>query len=131
MNREFDEIIKALPDRVPRSRLEAYRNLMEELRRNGRTFREIAEVLDTQCGVRVTRSGGHDFLRRRDGAAPRSTKAASSSPRALNSFPVATIQRIAELKNQPSSLASNADDFQFEPNEPLRILKTTPSVPQK
>ncbi len=66
MERELSAILAELPDNRPRSRLEPYRELIIELRGREFTFQDIAEVLAQKCGVRVTGSGIHDFLRRRN-----------------------------------------------------------------
>jgi hypothetical protein len=44
MNSERKAIIEGLPDKAPRSRLEPYKEFIEELRRRGRTFRQAAVV---------------------------------------------------------------------------------------
>ncbi len=58
-------ILDSLTDKPPRSRLEPHRELIQELRRRGRTYRDIANILAEKCQVEVTASGVHDFLRRR------------------------------------------------------------------
>ena len=129
MKRVLDELLKALPERVPRSRLEPYSQLIEELRRQERTFREIAEILDTQCGVHVTRSGVHDFLRTR--AATRSREPKPLQRTKVDSDSTETLRRIKELKSQQPYAIPTPDDFQFEPNEPLRISTSMPRLKNK
>jgi hypothetical protein len=65
MDAKFREILDALPDKPPRSRLEPYREFIEELRRRGRTYVDIASILAEKCQVQVTASGAHDFVRTR------------------------------------------------------------------
>ena len=102
----FEEILAAVPPRAPRSRLEPYRELIEELRGRGVTFREIAEILANRCNVRVTRAAVHDFLRRRT----RQQRPASvKQPRALPSQ-VAPIP-VEEADTQ----------FEYDPSEPLAL----------
>jgi hypothetical protein len=46
----------------PRSRLEPHLELVRELRRRGRTFRRIAEILDQRFAIRVSPGTIHAFL---------------------------------------------------------------------
>jgi hypothetical protein len=55
MNPDFQDILDGLPEKPPRSRLETYRPLIEELRRRGRTYQEIVEILEEKCQL-------HTFL---------------------------------------------------------------------
>ena len=65
MDANLKNILDELPDKQPRSRLEPYREFIEELRSRGRTYRDIAEILAEKCAVQVTGSGVHDFVRSR------------------------------------------------------------------
>ena len=65
MDANLKKLLDELPDKPPRSRLEPYREFIEELRTKGRTYRNIAEILAEKCGVQVTGSGVHDFVRSR------------------------------------------------------------------
>jgi hypothetical protein len=67
MDTNFKEILNGLPDKPPRSRLEPYRELIRELRRRGRTYRDIAHILAEKCQIQVTASGVHNFVRTRSG----------------------------------------------------------------
>jgi hypothetical protein len=51
MDGQFKDILDSLPEKSPRSRLSPYRELIDELRRRDRTFREIAQILAEKCGV--------------------------------------------------------------------------------
>jgi ppGpp synthetase/RelA/SpoT-type nucleotidyltranferase len=62
---EFQHILDTLPPKSPRSRLEPYGSLIDKLRRRGRTYREIVDILATECGLRVSVSTLHDFIRSR------------------------------------------------------------------
>ena len=66
MGGRFQDILDSLPEKPPRSRLEPYRDLIEELRRRGRTFREIAHILREKCHVETAASTIHDFVRVRE-----------------------------------------------------------------
>jgi hypothetical protein len=63
MKANLKKILDTLPKKPPRSRLEPYRELIEELRRRGRSYRDIAVILAEKCRVQVTGSGVHDYLR--------------------------------------------------------------------
>ena len=56
MDAKFKEILDGLPSKRPRSRLEPYGELISELRRRGRTYRDIAHILGEKCQVQVTAS---------------------------------------------------------------------------
>ncbi len=72
MDTDLKKILAELPIKPPRSRLEPYREFIEELRSRGRTYRDIAEILAEKCAVQVTGSGVHDFVRTRTRAKERS-----------------------------------------------------------
>ena len=56
-------IIASLPEKVSRSRLEPYRELIAELRRLGRPYREIARLLRETCQLQVSAAAVHHFVR--------------------------------------------------------------------
>ncbi len=62
METKFDAILKNLPAKQPRSRLEPYSELITEMRKRGRTYREIADVLKKACGLKVGTSTVNDFV---------------------------------------------------------------------
>ena len=106
MNKNFDEILRTVPSRRSRSKLEPYRPLVEELRRRGLSFRAIAAVLADQCAVQSSHVAIRELLQRRSvqTAIAREAPATSSGP----------------LKRLPAAVPQ--EDFQFEPNEPLRLM---------
>ncbi len=65
MDEKFRAILDALPPKPPRSRLEPYRELIRELRNRGRTYREIAQVLEEHCRLSVAPSTVHGFVQAR------------------------------------------------------------------
>ena len=65
MDDRLKDILDTLPAKSPRSRLEPYREFIQELRRRGRTYRDIASLLLEKCQVQVSASGVHDFVRTR------------------------------------------------------------------
>jgi hypothetical protein len=65
MEIKLDELLAGLPEKPPRSCLEAFRDFIHELRRRKRTYREIAQILEKKCQLRVSKSTVHRFLRSR------------------------------------------------------------------
>lgn len=135
MDDNIKKILDALPDKPPRSRLEPYRELIEELRRRDRTFREIAEMLAEKCQVQVTGSGIHDFLRTRSRRERRQAKitAKLTQPPVTRSGADTVIEassgdavqrKIAELKTRKSASKPDASGFEYDPDEPLRLKKS-------
>jgi hypothetical protein len=53
MDDKFGGLLDSLPEKPPRSRLEPYSELIVELRRRGRTYREIARILAEKCKVQA------------------------------------------------------------------------------
>ena len=62
MDSEFRKILESLPEKPPRSRLEPYAELIDGLRRRGRTYRDVVEILAEKCQLQVSISTLHDFL---------------------------------------------------------------------
>ena len=126
MSGKFEEILSTLPEKPMRSRLEPYRELIEELRRRRRTFAEIAEILTVKCGVKVTGSGVHDFVRRR--TSKRRSRPAEA-PRVVGQNQAQVDRRIADLKKpRTTPTLDPRDSFHFDPDKPLTcLLYTSPS----
>jgi hypothetical protein len=135
MDADLKKILAELPIKPPRSRLEPYREFIEELRSRGRTYRDIAEILAEKCAIQVTGSGIHDFVRTRIRAKDRSAGGGSTSksnPPSLRS-PVAAetspsspsreeVQRkIAALKVRNTAEKPGPRGFEYDPDEPLRL----------
>ena len=135
METKFKEILDGLPDKPPRSRLEPYRELIRELRRRGRTYRDIAQILAEKCQVQVTASGVHDFVRKRSRVKRKSTKRLANA--ALKTAPAALIapptekpsgddkvqRKIAALKARKPVTKAALAEFQFDATQPLRLKK--------
>src|SRR5919109_3002403 len=60
---ELRNIVADLPEKLSRSRLEPYRELIVELRRLRRTYREIAQILGEKCQLHVSAAAVHNFVR--------------------------------------------------------------------
>jgi len=141
MDSQFQDILDSLPEKPPRSRLEPYGELIDELRRRGRTFREIAHILAEKCHLETAASTIHDFVRMRSrieqgspsGSSKRTTKSTPApkpqeletvKPAAKTGAVVDEIRRkIASLKVRKSVIEPTPQGFQFDPGEPLRLMK--------
>jgi hypothetical protein len=117
MNDQMRAVIEELPDKPSRSRLEPYKEFIEELRRRGRTYKDIASIFAEKFSIRVTAAGVHDFVRRRR---PADLKAKPKDPKGIASqidLPVEAAPIVAG-KTGP---APDPQAFQFDPDEPLRL----------
>ena len=140
---QFQDILDNLPERPPRSRLKPYSELIDELRRRRRTYREIVSMLAEKCDLQVSISTLHDYVRAKSKEArkaakplrtsvpsadlhnPESTAPRRSAPQLNQGYPTAeeVQRRIAALKQRPVLPATNPDGFEYNPDEPLRLLK--------
>jgi IS30 family transposase len=136
MDANLQEIINNLGEKTPRSRLGPYRELILELRRRNRTYREILQILADQCQIRVSISTLHDFLgaRRRTDLKMKKHQTKEQDPPDLNEKPrrLASIkenipdrndvqQRIADLKRRPVTTKAESQLFNYDPDKPLHL----------
>ena len=137
MDDKFQAILDSLPPKPPRSRLEPYADLIHELRRRGRSYREITGILADRCGVRVGVHTLYNFVRVRTAASKKTkpAKAAASggilwSPPVVAPTPAVgddgggdVRQRIQALKDRPvSARAKSAEKvFHYDENVPLTV----------
>jgi len=136
MDTDLKKILAELPIKPPRSRLEPYREFIEELRSRGRTYRDVAGILAEKCAVQVTASGVHDFVRTRTRAKDRSAgRGTKSNPLPLSSRVVAEtsqasasreeVQRkVAALKARNTVAEQRPHGFEYNPDEPLRLKRS-------
>ena len=149
MKDKLSEILDRLPPKPPRSRLDPHVALIEELRRRGRTYREIARVLSEDCQVQSSPSNIYYFVRLRareakqakarqakqDQAGPfGSGKVASAQTTVRNAsngnLPNDVPRRIAALKQRKIPQATSPG-FHFDPDEPLRLITEKKPVSNK
>jgi hypothetical protein len=138
MDDKVNEIIERLPAKPPRSRLDPHATLIEEMRRRGRTFMEIARVLAEECQVSSSPSNIHHFLKLRARTAKVAKRAgARSCVSGEVAFPEVTTgaavlqprtstdvaRRIAALKERKPARAPALAGFDYDPDEPLRLPK--------
>jgi len=139
------DIVASLPEKPSRSRLEPYRQLIAELRRLGRTYREIAHILGEKCQLQVSAVAVHNFVRlhlrrKRNPAkreAPRSferpqirtpvvtEREANANIRKRSENPavpdVEVRRRIEELKRRPVEVQEPPVLFHYNPDEPWHL----------
>ena len=135
---EFRTILDTLPPKATRSRLEPYAELIHELRRRGRTYREIARILSERCGIQTSRSTVNDFVCTRSKRTQNSHKRGSLEPKARPENSVLLpktkttaetgvttedIQkRMAALKSRPIPVTeTNLKIFHYDPEQPLTL----------
>jgi hypothetical protein len=127
MDEKWKDILSSLPPKPPRSGLEPYCELIEELRRRGRTYREIAAVLMEKCQMRASRSNIHHFVRvraQRAQSASRGSVSAHAGEQIDQRRTPATDevrQRIAAMKQRKGVQQPACVGFDFDPREPLRL----------
>jgi hypothetical protein len=140
---KFDAILNNLPAKQPRSRLEPYSELITEMRKRGRTYREIANILKKACGLKVGASTVNDFVlaRSKPKAKPlpsasrtiatkqnteglrstyKDTEARESTGRSQKALE-GIARTIKELKDRPLKTRAKKLLFEYNPDEPLRL----------
>ena len=103
-----------LPPNPPRSKLEPHRELIRELRRKGRTYREISRLFAERLGLQVAPSTLHSFVKVR----ARHRKQVQFELPAVEP-PVSA--RLATFKAEPAVEESKRSRFVFRENEPLTL----------
>ncbi len=145
MDPKFEAILSNLPAKKPRSQLEPYRELIHQMRKRGFGYREIAQVLKKQCGLKVGSSTVNDFVlaqaRSKDKVfhAPSKKLATNKDARALrgvtstykDSEGTASHRKVFEdsartikaVKDIAPQSRTTKPIFEYNPDEPLRILR--------
>lgn len=139
MDETFQAILDSLPPKQPRSKLEPYAELIQELRKRGRSYREIATILEQRCGVKAGTHTVYNFVRVRT-PAPKKARSAKTETKPSNRTLVPPTakenravppssnsdqvwQRIQDLKQRtPVDIAAEKKEFQFDENQPLRLV---------
>lgn len=65
MDAKFQAILDSLPPKAPRSKLEPFAELIAELRKRERSYRQIADLLKERCGLSVGVHTLYSFVRTR------------------------------------------------------------------
>lgn len=119
MEPALHELLDSLPQKPPRSKLEPHRELIRELRRKGRTYREVARLFQERLGLSVAPSTLHSFVKVRAKHRKR-TQFELPSPESPSS-PRGSLDPIAALKAKPAVSRSKPARFVFRENEPLTL----------
>ena len=136
MEDKFQDILNTVTRKSGPSALEPYAELIDELRRRGHTYRDIASILVEKCQFYTSKSTLNDFVlvrarRKRDSARRAATDKRVASPTApklaiANSARKADQeeirQKIATFKARKAITTPSQDGFHFNPDEPLRLI---------
>lgn len=134
MDPRFEAVLKRLPQKRYRSCLEPYKDLIREMRKLGCCYREIAQVLREEFGLRVGLSTINDFVLSRHKSkathgnresfftTDRNRKARIDSDRQQKA--TQEVPRIFQIPSQPTlSKPAPHLPFKYNQDEPLRILR--------
>jgi hypothetical protein len=111
--------LAGFPPKPPRSKLEPHRELIRELRRKGRTYREVARLFHERLGLHVALSTLHSFVKVRAKHRKRTQFELPPVGQAATESPV--LERVAALKAKPAVRESKRARFVFRENEPLTL----------
>jgi len=142
---KFKAILNSLPAKEPRSRLEPYSELITVMRKRGRSYREITQVLKKACGLKVGTSTVNDFVlaqskpKKKTSVAASRTIATNKNTRELTGTYKDTevhqrtrrpqkaregiARMIKELKDRPLKSRAKKLLFEYNPDEPLRLQR--------
>lgn len=108
-----------LPPKPPRSKLEPHRELIRELRRKGRTYREVAHLFEERLGLYVAPSTLHSFVKVR--AKHRKRTQFELPPVQLATAESPVLDSVTALKAKPMVRTAKPARFVFRENEPLTL----------
>ena len=110
----------SLPPKPPRSKLEPHRELIRELRRKGRTYREVSRLFAERLGLQVAPSTLHSFIKVR--ARHRKQVQFELPPADVARDIVSTpTSRVAAFKAKSTVQEAKRSRFVFRENEPLTL----------
>jgi len=119
MEPELRTILETLPEKPYRSKLEPHRELIRELRRKGRTYREVAKLLNERLGLYVAPSTLHSFVKVR--AKHRKRTQFELPPAQLATAESPVLERVNAFKAKPIVQTAKPSRFIFRENEPLTL----------
>jgi len=144
MDKLLSDILNTIPPKLPRSKLEPHYELVRELRRRSRTYREIAKILEAHVGLRVDHTTICDFVRTRtrwartprsggqlpprplaNSTAPSGSEAespVSSTTSAASDGTTDAYARIEALKRRKPTAKPVDPGFHYEEGAPLRLV---------
>jgi hypothetical protein len=108
-----------LPPKPLRSKLEPHRELIRELRRKGRTYREVSRLFAERLGLQVAPSTLHSFVKVR--ARHRKQVQFELPAAELPSAQPPVSARPAAFKAKPTPQESKRSRFVFCDNEPVTL----------
>jgi hypothetical protein len=111
--------LASLPPKPPRSKLEPHRELIRELRRKGRTYREVSRLFAERLGLQVAPSTLHSFVKVR--ARHRKQVQFELPAVELPSTQAPVSDRLAAFKSKTAVQESKRSRFVFRENEPLTL----------
>lgn len=146
MEPKFQAILNALPAAPPRSQLEPYCELILEMRKRGRSYRDIARVLAQSLGLRVGTSTINDFVLAQTKSTSNRRRTATKDLSVANKHSVVlrgtyksrkdmqglisntkalegTRRHIKEVKDRPPINSKKKPVFEYNPDEPLRLQR--------
>jgi len=112
-------ILESLPPKSPRSKLEPHRELIRELRRKGRTYREVALLFRERLGLYVAPSTLHSFVKVR--AKHRKQTQFELPPIEPSTRQAPESGGIAALRAKSLAATRRPTRFVFRENEPLTL----------
>lgn len=119
MEPALETILESLPERQHRSKLEPHRELIRELRRKGRTYREVAHLLHERIGLYVAHSTIHSFIKVR--AKHRKRTQYELPPMELTPAQSSMRDHVAAFQAKPIEQQTKRARFVFRENEPLTL----------
>jgi hypothetical protein len=119
MEPELRTILESLPEKTNRSKLEPHRELIRELRRKGRTYREVAHLFEERLGLYVAPSTLHSFVKVR--AKHRKRTQYELPPIQLAAAESPVLDRVSAFKAKPVVRTAKPARFVFRENEPLTL----------
>ena len=136
MEDKYHDVLRSVGTKQGRSPLEPYGDLVEELRGQGFTCRDIVALLAEKCQFNTSKSSVNRFVRararkRRKAARQLSRQRTVSTPVVSKSVTTRSIERpsdeelqkrIAALKARKPATTPSTNEFYFDPNEPLRLI---------
>ena len=138
MDEKWKEVLVGYPGKRPRSQLAPYDELILELHRRGYSFRDIVPILSEKFGLNVASTTISRFVLRleQERSKPRKTRARKEKsipaiqtapvkpePNKIMPQPDDVRQKIAALKQQKTQAEPDAKAFDYDPDQPLHLVK--------
>ena len=132
---DLQRVLDSVPEKNdPRSKLDAFKPYILRWRRQGKTYRRIAEILTKECKVSVSHKGVHKFVKR--AARPRKPiepeieiEPATVQPVNSSSTAVSTVERKPRMTpEERAALRASFDKplFPTEEQKPLFVRRPGP-----